>query len=105
MNKVASYVNNYKDLEADLLNAVKRISDWPSNVPKIIPGRRVVHEGVLRKSQERRVFLFNDMIMCCVNSKKDKFAYKAHIVLDGSTWVQDLEDGSEWAFLQDGLNH
>ena len=53
----------------------------------------MIKEGVLKKgstiSNERKIFLFSDMIIYCISTKKPPFAFKGKIEINSSTWIHD----------------
>jgi len=95
VNRVAAYVNNYRNLEEELRLLMNgRIGDMP--IPKLAEGRILIKEGLLKKTssravQERQVFLFNDLLLYCA-PKKEPYAYKGHIYIDSGAWIKGLED-------------
>jgi len=96
VNRVATYVNNYRNLEEELRQLMnERIGDMP--IPKLAEGRILLKEGVLKKTssravQERKVFLFNDLLLYC-GPKKEPFPYKGHVYIDSGSWIKGLEEG------------
>lgn len=67
------------------------------------PGRKFIHSGVIRKvssraTQERMIFLFNDILIYCV-PKKVPYQYKGHIPLTASVWIKGVTKQSLFFFI------
>merc|ERR1712137_1321157 len=93
VNEIATFVNNYQDESRKLREIHERIENCA--IPIIKPGRKFVHEGIMKKTssratQERMLFLFSDVLIYC--TPKEPHKYKGHIPLNASSWIKGLSD-------------
>jgi len=93
VNEIATFVNNYQDDSRKLQEVRDRIENCA--IPVICPGRKFIHEGIMKKTssratQERMFFLFSDVLIYC--TPKEPHKYKGHIPLNASSWIKGLSD-------------
>eukprot|EP01122_Echinamoeba_exundans_P010532 TRINITY_DN3965_c1_g1_i1.p1 TRINITY_DN3965_c1_g1~~TRINITY_DN3965_c1_g1_i1.p1 ORF type:complete len:1063 (-),score=120.54 TRINITY_DN3965_c1_g1_i1:34-3222(-) len=89
---------------SNLLRVESQLSDAPSSLKLIMPGRRFLREGRWmkisgRNTQERQVYLFNDMLIYAKPAvlAKNKFVFKGIIPLHEATFEAHGDPGTQLA--------
>lgn len=89
---------------SNLLRVESQLSDTPSSLKLIMPGRKFVREGRWmkisgRNTQERQVYLFNDMLIYAKPAvlAKNKFVFKGIIPLHSAKIEAHGEPGTQLA--------
>jgi hypothetical protein len=89
---------------SNLLRVESQLSEAPSSLKLIMPGRRFLREGRWmkisgRNTQERQVYLFNDMLIYAKPAvlAKNKFIFKGIIPLHEATFEPHGDAGSQLA--------